>query len=173
MISVSSTIEVTACPQAVLEMVLDLEAYRRVDPKIRRVLSPVQLDESGHGQARVVGSLWRLPPAPDTHDVHLERWERLTFRGSRRAPARLLFEFTGRFDVVPTAGGCTLTHGYEVRFRRPLAALLDRRVTAWLRRDLEDELVRLSSSLQAESEAGRRRVEHVDGAGRGRASSVA
>ncbi len=117
MIEVSGTVEIAASPQTVLEAVLDLEAYRLVDPKIRRVLTPAVLDADGKGRARIVGSLWRLPPAPDTHEVHLERWERLTFRGARRVPARLLFDFTGRFEVVPNDGGCTLTHGYEVRFR--------------------------------------------------------
>lgn len=146
-IRASGTVEVAASPQEALELVLDLEAYRLVDPKIRRVLTAPALDAAGTGSARLVGSLWHFPPAPDTHLVQLDRWERVMFTGAPRVFARAIYSFTGRFDAVPVDGGTSLTHAYEIRFRQPLHAAFGAAVDRWLQADLADELGRLQQRL--------------------------
>ena len=143
----SRTVTVSGSPRQVLELVLDLDAYREVDPKIRRVTQRPVLDSAGWGTARLVGSLWHLPSTPDTQVVHLERWRRLTFTGAPGVPARLLYSFTGTFEAVEEGHSTRLTHAYEIRFRRPLQAVFGRSVQRWLDADLADEMVRLQGRL--------------------------
>jgi carbon monoxide dehydrogenase subunit G len=148
-VQVSSSVVVAASPREVLEFVLDLDRYREVDPKIRKVTKAATLDADGHGTCRIVATMWHFPPTPDTHLVHLDAWRRLTFTGAPRVPARLIFSFTGTFDVEATADGTLLTHGYDVTFRQPIAALLGRRVQRWLADDLTEELDRLRDRFAA------------------------
>ncbi|MBX3284825.1 MAG: SRPBCC family protein [Actinobacteria bacterium] len=143
----SRTVLLDCTPREALELVLDLDAYRTVDPKIRRVTQRPELDSAGWGTARIVGSIWHLPPAPDAHLVHLERWHRLTICGAPGVPARLLFSFTGTFEAVEVDEGTRLTHAYAIRFRQPLRALCSSRIQGWLDRDLADELVRFQGRL--------------------------
>lgn len=148
-IHASKTVLVAASPQETLELVLDLNAYRLVDPKIRKVKALPELDADGRGTAKIVGSLWHFPPAPDTHLVHLQPWHTLTFVGAPRVFARTIYSFTGTFEAKPIEGGTSLTHGYDITFRQPLAALFGSAVQAWLDADLQDEVGRLQAELGA------------------------
>jgi hypothetical protein len=125
-----------------LELVLDLESYREIDPKIRKVRQTPDVDDDGQGTAKVLGSIWHFPPAPDTHLVHLERWTRLTFVGAPRVFARAIYSFTGTFEAVEFEGGTQLTHSYDITFRQPLSALFGSAVQQWLDVDLKEEMER-------------------------------
>lgn len=150
-LNVSSTAEISATPQNVLEFVLDLESYRQADHKITRVSSVTGPDENGAGSIRVWGKLPGMPRAPDRQDFTLDRWSRLTFVGAPRQPGRLIFDFVGTFDCVPVEGGLTqVTHAYEFKFRRPFQ-WLERRMAAPLADEIDQEVQRLGELLAAPS----------------------
>jgi hypothetical protein len=141
---------VPATSQEVLELVLDLDRYRKADTKIRRVTRPIELDDNDEGRTRYWGRLRWLPPAPDTNLVRLRRWHELTFTGAPRQPGRLILDFTGRFRCIDVDGGCRLTHDYELRFRRPFRWIFEPLLQRWLPSELEAELDRLAQLLGAD-----------------------
>lgn len=110
-------------------------ACHRIPRRSRRADHTVDLDGRRH------------PPAPDTHLVRLERWRRPTFTGAPKVPARALYSFTGTFEAVEADAGTRVTHGYDIAFRRPLAALFDSAVQRWLEGELDREIGRLQESL--------------------------
>ena len=139
----TATAEVAATPQEILEFVLDLDRYREVDPKIVRVVSVDGPDGEGRGSVRIWGRMRWLPPAPDRQDFVLERWNRITFIGASRQPARLIFDFVGTLECEPADQGTRLTHAYEFRFKGPLRPL-ERALGSWLQRQVEDELTAIA-----------------------------
>ena len=141
---------VPATSREVLEFVLDLERYRQADAKIGRITRPVVLDEHDEGRTRYWGRLRGLPPAPDTNIVRLDRWKELTFTGAPGQPARLLLDFTGRFACTDVDGGCRLTHGYELTFRRPVRWVYEPLLRGWLQVELEAELDLVAAILGGE-----------------------
>ncbi len=141
---------VPATSQEVLEFVLDLERYRRADTKIGRVTQPIELDENGEGRTRYWGRLRGTPPVPDTNIVQLRRWHELIFIGAPRQPARLVLDFTGRFTCTDIDGGCEVTHGYEMTFRRPFRWIYEPLLDPWLQTELEAELDRVQRILGGE-----------------------
>ena len=146
-LTVSSTAEMSATPQEVLEFVLDLDRYRQADHKITRVSSVTGPDEHGAGSMRLWGRLPGMPPAPDRQDFTLERWSRLTFVGAPRQPGRLVFDFIGTFDCVPIDDSLTqVTHAYEFQFTRPFR-WLQRRMAAPLAAAIDEEVIRLVELL--------------------------
>jgi len=152
-LTVSSTAEISATPQEVLEFVLDLDRYRQADQKITRVSSVTGPDENGVGTVRLWGKLPGMPPAPDRQDFTLDRWSRLTFVGAPRQPGRLIFDFIGTFDCVPIDDAMTrVTHAYEFTFRRPFR-WLERRMSAPLADEIDQEVRRLTELLADHSTA--------------------
>ncbi len=135
----SATTEVAATPQEVLEFVLDLHRYKEVDPKIVRVVSLDGPDEEGRGSVKMWARMWWLPPAPDRQDFVLERWNRLTFTGAPRQPARMLFDFVGTVECDESDTGARLTHAYEFRFKGPFRRV-ERVLGSWLQRQIEEEV---------------------------------
>jgi hypothetical protein len=140
---------VPASCRDVLELVLDLDRYRQADTKIRRVTRPVELDENDEGTARYWGRLRGTPPVPDVNIVRLRRWSELTFTGAPRQPSRLVLDFTGRFTCREDDGGCEVTHGYEMTFRRPFRWIYEPLLDGWLQVELDSELERLSDMFGA------------------------
>lgn len=63
-----------------------------------------------------------------------------------KVPARLVFDFTGRFQAEEISGGTRLTHSYEMDFHGPFRRL-EPRLQAWLDADLPEEMARLSAHL--------------------------
>lgn len=135
-----------ATPQAVLEHVLDLDRYRRIDPKIVWVFSVTGPDGEGRGTVSLLARMRGLPPAPDKQEFLLERWSRLTFTGAARQPARLIFGFTGVVECAPGTAGTTVTHRYEFRFRGPFRPV-ERLLAGWLQRQIEQEVRDLARAL--------------------------
>jgi hypothetical protein len=150
-LAVSSTAPISATPQRVLEFVLDLDRYRQADHKITRVSSVTGPDEHGVGSVRLWGRLPGLPPAPDRQNFTLEKWKRLTFVGAPRQLGRLIFDFVGTFDCVPIDDTVTqVTHAYEFEFRRPFR-WLERRMSAQLAVEVDEEVERLAELLADDS----------------------
>ncbi len=146
-LTAEATRVVEATPREVLEFVLDLERYRQADTKIGKVTQPVVLDDDGVGTAAYWGRLRGTPPAPDRNIVRLTEWTDLTFTGAPRQPARLVFSFTGRFACTEVDGGCEVTHGYEMSFRRPFRWIYEPLLRTWIQSELEDELDRVQQIL--------------------------
>ena len=155
-VTVQRTITVAASPREAMELVLDLDAYRRIDPKLREVVWAPHLNAEGRGVAKVVSSMWWFPPVADTHVVHLERWRSVSFTGQGRLPARALYSFARRVDADAVADGTRLTHRYEIALRGPLV-----RAEARLRRRLEGDLVDEMARLAHELGAGGARRSHL------------
>ncbi len=143
---VSATTNADATPREVLEFVLDLDLYRQADHKILRVVEVVGPDENGRGSAKLWGGLKYLPPAPDRQDFLLEPWHTLTFTGAAMQPARLVFDFVGRFECESTPTGTRLTHSYEFNFTWPFR-FLERVLAEWLQTEIEAEVSRISALL--------------------------
>jgi len=138
-VTAAASVEVATSARTVLEFVLDLERYKHADPKIVRVSSVDEPDEQGRGSVRIWATMWRLPPAPDRHDISLERWSRVTFTGARRQLGRLMFDFTGVVECTPTTTGTLVTHSYEIRFKGPFR-LLEPRLERWLTAQIDEEV---------------------------------
>lgn len=156
MIHVAATATVARTSREVLELVLDLDRYRAVDAKIRRVVRPVTIDDAGLGTARYWGRLPGLPPGPDTNLVALTRWSELTFTGAPRQPARLVLDFRGRFRCVDTDEGCTVTHDYQIDLRRPFRWLYEPLLAGWLHDAVTDEVRTLATTLSPSNPDGAR-----------------
>lgn len=146
-LTATATREIGATSREVLEFVLDLERYRQADHKIGRVTEPIVLDDNNEGSTRYWGRMRGTPPAPDTNLVKLDPWRTLTFTGAPRQPARLILDFTGRFDCVDTGTGCRLTHSYEMTFRRPFRWIYEPLLRTWLQTELDAELDRVAAIL--------------------------
>lgn len=147
MIQVAATTKVRRTSREVLEFVADLDRYREVDPKIGRVSRPLVLEDTGTGRVRYWGRLRGLPPAPDVNVVRLTPWTELTFTGAPWQPARLVLDFQGRFRCTDTDEGCTVTHDYQLTFRRPFRWLYEPALTRWLQADVTQEVARLAAAL--------------------------
>ena len=146
-ITAQATINVGASPQKILELVLDLNQYKQVDPKIVRVISVDGPDSDGRGSVKIWGKIKGLPPAPDRQDFVLERWTKLTFTGASGQPARLVFDFTGIVACSERPDGATnVTHSYEFAFKGPFR-LAERFLGDWLQRQIEEEVEALASRL--------------------------
>lgn len=140
-------------PREILEFVLDLDRYRQIDRKIVRVSAVEGPDAAGLGSVKLWGRLRGMPPAPDTQNFVLERWQRLTFCGASGRPARLVFDFIGTFDCARVAGGSTsVTHSYSFTFKGPFR-LLERWLEAWLQREVEAEVRDLVAAVSGASDA--------------------
>ncbi len=147
-LTVSASAEISATPREVLEFVLDLERYRQADHKITRVSSVTGPDEDGVGSVRLWGKLPNMPPALDRQDFTLEQWSQLTFVGAPRQPGRLVFDFIGTFECAPISAEVTrVTHAYSFEFRRPFR-WLERRMSAPLATEIDDEVTRLAELLR-------------------------
>ena len=142
-ISAGAKATVHASSQEVLEFVLDLHRYQQLDSKMLRVSAVTEPGEDGVGTLKMWGKLPWMPPAPDQHDILLDRWQLLTFTGARGTPARLVFDFIGRFHCAPLDARATaVTHSYEFRFRGPFK-LVEARLEPWLQSDVEREVAEL------------------------------
>jgi hypothetical protein len=139
---------VSASARDVLEFVLDLNGYRRIDHKIVRVGRLVTPDDDGHGSAKVWGRLRWTPPMPDRYDIDLQRWTSLTFSGARRQMARLMVDFEGSFTCDPDGDGVVVTHTYLFTLKGP-GRLVEAPHRRWLQTEVDAELDDLAAVLAA------------------------
>jgi hypothetical protein len=146
-ISTIGSVTVQASPREVLELVADLERYRRVDHKIAKVVSGCDLAESDVGSLRYRGRLRGIPSPVDGNDVTLTRWSRIDFVGSPESWVRRLVDFHGWVTCEPTDDGTLVTHGETFDFHRPGKWLMEPWLRTWLRADLDAELQRLAEAL--------------------------
>jgi hypothetical protein len=147
-IVVEATAVVAAGAAEVLDFVLDLDRYRLADHKIRRIRS---LERHGDD---VVVSMWtrfRGLPVAATQRMHLSPGERIDVHNEPSWQDRFT-RFHGEFVCVPVEGGTQVTHRYTFTFSvaaRVMQALL----RGWFDRDIHEEVARLKTILDSESNA--------------------
>jgi hypothetical protein len=149
MISVEGSARVRASSKEVLEFVLDLNNYRQADTKIGSVLVPAELGNDDNGRVRYRGRLLGFPTPAVWNSVHLDRWHHLEFRSERSGLADFfLASFVGTFDCDLDDDGCVVLHQESFTLRRPWARILEPALRAWLRRQMVDEMDRLSTLVE-------------------------
>ncbi len=146
MFEASSSIVVDAKPEEVLEFVLDLRRYAEADTKITRIKDTHREGDEGH--VRHGGRLRGLPGPVLTNRFRLEPWRELTF-----AAEHPLLRFHGRFQCTQVEEGTLVAHSERFEFRGPLRWIADPLFRNWLRRDLEDEMVRLRAIVERDQPA--------------------
>jgi hypothetical protein len=149
MISVEGSARVRASSEEVVKFVLDLNNYRRADTKIGTVLVPAELGSDDNGRVRYRGRIVRFPTRAVWNSVHLDRWHHLEFRSERSGRADLfLASFVGTFDCDQDDDGCVVRHRESFTLRRAWAWILEPALRAWLRRQMVDEMDRLSTLVE-------------------------
>ena len=150
MIIGEATTTVSATPDDVFDLVLDLDRYRRADHKIGRVGA---IDDRGdHGMVRFAGRIRGLPGPSGTYPfTRTESSQR--FGSPVAGPARWFLEFEGRFDADRTDEGTVVTHREAFSFKRPWRWLAEPLLRRWLENDTAEEMTRFKELV--EREAGR------------------
>ncbi len=137
----SETID--ASSSEILKFVLDLEKYSEIDKKFLRVSKVEGPDQDGIGYVKLWGRMGAMPPAPDRQDFVLDRWNSLVFTAASGQPARMVFDFVGRFDCETADNGQTkVTHSYDFDFKGPFK-FLERVFDNWLQAQIADEVTQL------------------------------
>ncbi len=131
--------------QDVLEFALDLDRYRRVDPKFRKIhRHEMHGDE---GEIRYSGTLRGIPTPADTQTIRLVRWTRLDYESVPSALNRLA-RFHGWFECEAREGGTFVRHREEFDFS-PLVGWLARPILErWLRDQVQEEVQELKRQLE-------------------------
>ncbi len=130
----------------IIEFVLDLRSYQRVDAKLGRVYW-VRRDGDTvlfRFQPRLLG----LPGPPTTQQVELAEDERSIRVGGLPSWSDRLVRFAASFTFTPEDGGTWVERRVELHFAKPLAALLDRPITTWLANDVPTELANAKKALE-------------------------
>lgn len=150
----SATQVVPAQPRDVLELVLDLERYKQIDTKIRKIYENPPIPDDGIGTVVFRGALRGLPGPRQRERVELVRWESVTYTSDGLFLADLMMAMQGSFGVESGPDGTLVTHSYQFDFKGPVAPIMDRFCGKWLQRDLEAELVRMSEHFGTGDGAG-------------------
>jgi len=133
-------------PRDVLEFVLDLPSYAKVDTKIRRIRS---MDRTGNtGTVRHGGHLRGLPGPPVTLRFELEPWSRLRFTSAATGLAPWVFRFEGSFTCRPLDRGTEVVHRECFTFRAPWRWVLEPYARGWLTQDTREEMARMKLLLE-------------------------
>ncbi|MGW0247686.1 SRPBCC family protein [Nocardia goodfellowii] len=141
MLTVEVTETIACTPDELLEFVMDVESYAKVDRKIRP-LGWVRREEN-FTEFAFRPSLAGLPGPPSVSQMRLTPGERVDVQ---LAPppanrlSRLASDFTASFVCTPVAGGTRLVRTLNFDFKPPLRwlvePLLRRRITAEVREEV-------------------------------------
>lgn len=149
MLRAVGTATVAAEPQDVLEFVLDLDRYRRADPKVGALKQTPVLDEQGRGRARYRGKLRHLITPVDTQDIQLTRWSRLEIRGAKGVWTRWTTDFEGTFVCEPVEGGTRVTHSETFWFKpAPVRWLAEKYLGRWMQEEMPKEMAALERLVE-------------------------
>ena len=130
----------------ILDFILDVEAYRAVDPRLRTIKWVRRTP--GETVFRFRPALMGLPGPMTTQRVTLTPGKRVDITPE---PSRLdrIAGFTGLLECTPEAGGTRVHRRLEFRLARPLSWLMDPLLTRWLEQDVPAELARLKAHLES------------------------
>lgn len=132
----------------VLAFIMDVEAYRAVDPRLRTIAwvrrSP------GETVFRFRPKLMGLPGPMTTQRVVLTPGRRVDITPVP-SPVDRLVGFAGLMECIEEGGTTRVRRRLEFRFARPLSWFLDPLMGRWLAKDVPAELVRLKAHLEVAS----------------------
>ena len=133
-------------PREVLEFVLDLPSYAKVDTKIRRIRG---MERDGNtGSVRHGGHLRGLPGPPVTLRFELEPWSRLEFTSADTGLSPWIFRFRGSFSCRRLPEGTEVVHRECFSFRAPWRWALEPYARGWLAQDTREEMARMKLLLE-------------------------
>ena len=142
----SAVIERTA--QDVLEFALDLDRYRQVDTKFRKIhRHQMNGDE---GEVRYSGTLRGIPTPPDTQTIRLTRWTRLDYKSVPSA-LNTLARFHGWFECEERDNGTFVRHVEQFDFSPAIGWLAGPVLRRWLQDQVHGEVQELKRRLELEA----------------------
>lgn len=130
----------------ILDFILDVEAYRAVDPRLRTIRWVRRTP--GETVFRFRPALMGLPGPLTTQRVTLTPGRRVDITPVPSVMDRFA-GFAGLLECTPEGGATRVRRRLEFRFPRPLSWLMDPPLTRWLAKDVPAELARLKAHLEA------------------------
>jgi hypothetical protein len=132
-------------PQDVLEFALDLDRYRRVDPKFRKIYRHHMRGDEG--EVRYSGTLRGIPTPADTQSIRRTRWTRLDYE-SVPSPLNRLARFHGWFECEERENGTFVRHREQFDFSPAIAWLAAPILERWLQEQVRQEVRELKRQLE-------------------------
>jgi hypothetical protein len=120
----------------VIDFVLDIEQYRRVDHKIGRVVRTEMID--GDHVVTFMTALRGLP-AKARQRMHVVGTARIEVSPMPSWQDKLV-SFRGLFELTPVEGGTEVRHAYHFDFRPPMKWIVEPYIRGWLARGIETEV---------------------------------
>lgn len=139
-------------PEVIIDFVMDLREYRKVDEKLGRIHSiEPAADGDGvlvHFSPRILGL-----PGPSTTQRVVRSPDRIDISG---VPAWTdsFMTFRGFFTCRPTDEGTLVRRALDFRFRKPVAWALDPVFSRWLDKAVPQELTNAKRYLEAGNRPG-------------------
>jgi len=142
----SAVIERSA--QDVLDFAIDLDRYRQIDPKFRKIhRHHMRGDE---GEVRYSGTLRGIPTPADTQSIRVTRWTRLDYESVPSTLNRLA-RFHGWFECEEREDGTVVRHREQFDFAPAIAWLAAPLLKGWLQDQVRHEVEQLKRHLEASS----------------------
>lgn len=149
MIDVSATTTVQRSPQEVIDLVLNIEQYRKVDHKIGRVLKTETIDGD---QVVTFMTVLRGMPAKARQRMHVVGTERIEVSPMPSWQDKLV-TFRGLFELTAVEGGTKVRHAYHFDFKPPMRWIVEPYIRGWLARGLEKEVSDIKAVLEGAPDA--------------------
>lgn len=131
----------------VLEFALDLDRYRQVDPKFRKI--HWRRMSGDIGEVRYSGTLRGIPTPADTQSIRLTRWTRLDYESVPSLLNRLA-RFHGWFQCEERDGGTFVLHREQFDFSPLVGWLAAPMLQRWLQNQVESEVQELKFRLESD-----------------------
>jgi ribosome-associated toxin RatA of RatAB toxin-antitoxin module len=132
--------------QEILDFIMDVEAYRAVDPRLKTIRWVTR--EPDQTVFRFRPKLMGLPGPMTTQKVSLTPGERVDIT-PLPSPMDRFTEFAGLLECTAEGSGTRVRRRLEFKFARPFSWLLDPLLNRWLAKDIPAELARLKAHLEA------------------------
>jgi ribosome-associated toxin RatA of RatAB toxin-antitoxin module len=149
MAAVGEATTVIACPaEDILAFIMDVEAYKAVDPRLRTIKWVRRTENETVFRFRP--ELAGVPAPLSTQRVVLTPGKRVDIVQAPH-PMNRMAGFRGLLECTPDGDGTRVRRRLEFRFAPPMSWLLDARVERWLAEDIPAELARLKVHLEQRS----------------------
>jgi hypothetical protein len=144
-------IVIRCSPEAVIAFVTDLEQYKRADLKIGRVLETRR--EGDRVFMRHDGKLRGIPGPPVSLELTVQGRSSVRYHSVPSFPSRCMLTFEGGFELTETPEGTRVVHTERFAFFLPWRLVAEPFLRAWLAADVQGEMARMKTILEAEAHA--------------------